>query len=260
MAIRISLIVPMYNDSEHLGKWLDSFSLQTALPDEIIVVDGGSSDGSPNEVENEMQDLGINCTVIVDKHLNLKHHTGPIGAARNVGIRMASFEYIVCTDLGVIFSNDWFEGMRQAFYKSSLVKGRYVTVSNTESRYDLGRSFTPSKNKYLSSRFLPSSRSIGFTKTIWSAVGGYPENSYTAEDTLFALKCSKYEDFAPVDFGFVEWLLPTDEELALKIQNYAKGDKIQGLFVRKYFLKAVLWRLALGSRRFIWKNETKGYW
>jgi glycosyltransferase involved in cell wall biosynthesis len=250
----------MYNDSEHLNKWLDSFRRQSVLPDEIIFVDGGSSDGSPHVVEKAMHDLGINYKVIVDNRLNLKHHVGPIGAARNVGIRMASFEHIVCTDMGVIFSDDWFEGMRKAFFKSSLVKGRYYTVTNEESRYDFGRCFTPSNSKYLSSKFLPSSRSVGFTKTIWSTVGGYPENSYTAEDTLFSLRCSEFGDYAPVDFGFVEWILPKDEELAGKIQNYAKGDKIQGLFFGKYIIKAVLWRLTVGSRRFIWKNETKGYW
>lgn len=260
MAISITLIVPMYNDSEHLGKWLDSFSVQTSFPDEIIVVDGGSTDNSPIEVENAMRDLGINCIVVVNDQLNLKYMTGPIAAARNVGVKLASFEYIVCTDLGVIFSEDWFEGMRRAFEKSSLVKGRYVAITNEESKFDLGRNFTPSEGKYLSPRFLPSSRSIGFTKTLWSSVGGYPESSYTAEDTLFALRCSKHEDFAPVDFGFVKWILPTDEELKLKIQNYAKGDRIQGLFVRKYLLKAILWRFAIGSRRFIWRNETKGYW
>ena len=36
--------------------------------------------------------------------------------------------------------------------------------------------------------FLPSGRSIAFKKSAWKEVGGYPENLYTGEDTLFDLK------------------------------------------------------------------------
>lgn len=260
MAKRVSLVVPMYNDSEHLTQWIESFRRQTVFPDEILVVDGGSIDGSPNRIKSAMMDLKIDCTVIIDERLNLRNHAGPIGAARNIGIEKAKYKHIVCTDLGVVFSENWFEGMLKAFDLGNLVKGRYLTSSNPSSRFNFGVNFTPSEKYYLKESFLPSSRSIGFTKSIWFKAGGYPDNSYTAEDTVFALKCARYDRFIPVPYGHVEWLLPVDEDLAKKIQNYAKGDRIQRLFTLKYLVKTILWRFLYGKRRFIWMNEVKGYW
>ncbi len=46
-AMKFSVIMPMYNEEKFLKQCLDSLMKQTLMPDQIIVVDDGSTDGSP---------------------------------------------------------------------------------------------------------------------------------------------------------------------------------------------------------------------
>ena len=48
---RISIVVPSYNQAEFLGETLDSLIAQEYPDLEIIVIDGGSSDGSLAVIE-----------------------------------------------------------------------------------------------------------------------------------------------------------------------------------------------------------------
>ena len=47
-ALRIAVIIPVYNREQYLLEALDSIDRQTRIPDEIIVVDDGSTDRSPD--------------------------------------------------------------------------------------------------------------------------------------------------------------------------------------------------------------------
>jgi len=42
--VRVSVIVTVKNEAKSIGLLLDSLAGQSRLPDEVIVVDGGSSD------------------------------------------------------------------------------------------------------------------------------------------------------------------------------------------------------------------------
>ena len=48
--MRISAIVPLYNTRAYIAEAIDSILAQTRPPDEIVVVDDGSTDGSPDLV------------------------------------------------------------------------------------------------------------------------------------------------------------------------------------------------------------------
>ncbi len=45
-ALRLSLVIPVYNEEHHIKRCLDSIAAQTVLPDEVIVVDNNSTDRS----------------------------------------------------------------------------------------------------------------------------------------------------------------------------------------------------------------------
>lgn len=258
--IKVSLIIPTYNEEKSFERWITSLHDQLVLPDEIIVIDGGSQDKTLILFRKHLPKLKIPYKIIVDPNLNIKNHNGPIGAARNKGIILAKYENIVCTDMGVNFSIDWFLGMKTAFENGAeAIKGKYTASSHPNSNFNFGYFFTPSEQKYHDKSFLPSSRNIGFTKSIWEKAGQYPENSYTGEDTLFALNVLKITDFIPVERGFVEWSLPCDQDLANKIQGYARGERKLNLFYWKYFIKRIFYFFFRGEKKFIYKNESKGY-
>lgn len=91
----LSIIVPVYNTSQYLKKCLDSLSLQTLEDIEIIVIENGSTDNSPEL-----------CDEYSRNSMFRVYHTKNIGVseARNKGIELATGKYIMFVD-----SDDWLE-------------------------------------------------------------------------------------------------------------------------------------------------------
>lgn len=86
----ISIIIPVYNSAAYLPACLDSVLAQTHPATEIILVEDGSSDNSPQI-----------CTAYASKDPRIRvisgSHNGP-GAARNLGIQASTGEYIIFVD------------------------------------------------------------------------------------------------------------------------------------------------------------------
>ena len=103
MQPKISIIVPVYNVESVLGRCLDSLIGQTLRQIEIICVDDGSTDRSPEilaryaEREPRMRFI---------RQTNQRQ-----GAARNRGFELATGEYVLYID-----SDDWVDppGFRRA--------------------------------------------------------------------------------------------------------------------------------------------------
>mgnify|MGYP000850478484 CR=1 FL=1 len=99
MQIKISVIIPCYNSEKFITKTLQSVLSQTIYPDEIILIDDGSTDNTAKIIES-----------IIIKHnhktelslIKSKQH-GP-GYARNIGIKNAKYEWIAFLD-----SDDYWE-------------------------------------------------------------------------------------------------------------------------------------------------------
>lgn len=94
----LSVIVPVYNTEQYLEKALDSILASTLKDFELILVDDGSTDGSPTicdryRDENPERDIKV-------------YHTENHGlsAVRNFGLARASGKYMIYTD-----SDDWIE-------------------------------------------------------------------------------------------------------------------------------------------------------
>lgn len=104
---KISVIIPVYNQEEYLDQCVHSVLSQTMQPDEIILVDDGSTDSCPEKCdvyENEYSFI----KVIHKKNEGL-------GKARNTGMMNAESEYIVFLD-----SDDYIErDMLQILYDAS---------------------------------------------------------------------------------------------------------------------------------------------
>jgi glycosyltransferase involved in cell wall biosynthesis len=83
----ISVVIPVYNAAEFIGEALDSVFAQTCLPLEVIVVDDGSEDRTPDVVAS-----------YASKVTYIRKERGGPGSARNVGIRAASGQWIAFLD------------------------------------------------------------------------------------------------------------------------------------------------------------------
>lgn len=96
MISNLSVVVPVYNVEQYLPRCLDSLLSQTRQPEEIILVDDGSTDGS-----------GAICDEYERKHniVIAIHQTNQgLSAARNAGIDAARFDRITFVD-----SDDYIE-------------------------------------------------------------------------------------------------------------------------------------------------------
>lgn len=94
--ILLSVIVPVYNVEPYLRRCLDSILKQKYMPNEIICVDDGSTDGS-SEILDEYRKLNNNIKVI--HKIN-----GGLVSARKEGLSVAKGKYISYVD-----SDDWIE-------------------------------------------------------------------------------------------------------------------------------------------------------
>lgn len=96
--IKLSIIIPMYNVEQYIGKCLDSCLNQDLSKDEyeIIVVDDGSSDNSMRIVEKY---AAINNNIVILSQTNYGQST-----ARNRGLEIAQGDFVWFVD-----SDDWIQ-------------------------------------------------------------------------------------------------------------------------------------------------------
>lgn len=135
---KVSIIIPVYNVEEYLGKCLDSAVNQTYKNLEIICINDCSSDNSRKILqEYKNNDDRI---VIID----LEKNRG-ISAARNAGLDVASGEYIYFLDSDDWIDPDYIEKMVEAIhsanvdvvYNNTIEIGKYS--SNYFNREDLNK-------------------------------------------------------------------------------------------------------------------------
>lgn len=89
---RLSVIIPVYNGEKYLEKTLESMVTQTVENFEVIIVDDGSTDATP-EIAKKY------CDEYNDFFYIRQEHAG-VYAARNRGIEQAKCEYFLFVDCG----------------------------------------------------------------------------------------------------------------------------------------------------------------
>ncbi len=93
----IAIIIPVYNVEKYLEETLLSVEKQTSMPDEIIIIDDGSTDNSFNILKK------------FEKLANLKiirTHNQGLGPARNLGRSISNSEYIYFLDSDDLIKKD----------------------------------------------------------------------------------------------------------------------------------------------------------
>lgn len=105
--MKVSVIVPVYNNEKFLSRCIESIQNQTLKEIEIIIVNDGSNDSTP-----------IICSKFQDKDKRIRIIDKPnegVSKARNIGIKEASSEYLTFVD-----SDDWIEStMCEKMYKEA---------------------------------------------------------------------------------------------------------------------------------------------
>lgn len=131
----VSIIIPTYNRKKTLLETLNALFDQT-YPEvfEIIVVDGGSTDGTI-EMLSGMRDKGRN--------VNFYQKKGGPAVGRNMGIERAKGEIILFTDDDCVPEKDWVQKHVEWYRRDRTLAGvsgllipRYPTMLDTVDFYD----------------------------------------------------------------------------------------------------------------------------
>jgi glycosyltransferase involved in cell wall biosynthesis len=176
--MKTSLICTVLNEERTIGNLLDSILKQTRKPDEIVIVDGGSRDRTVEVLKSRSKKFPIPVKVISADGAN-------ISQGRNIAIKHAHGPAIVSTDGGTAHDRNWFKSIVKNIEDGYDVSaGLFYPLPKTKFEEIVGKLFYPDMGR-VPDDWPPSSRSAAFTKKAWEKAGGYPEELYTAEDSLF---------------------------------------------------------------------------
>ncbi|MBQ3444865.1 MAG: glycosyltransferase [Selenomonadaceae bacterium] len=128
----ISVIIPMYNSEKYISECLDSLLSQTFPNFEVIVVDDCSTDSSVAIVNSFISKFDGRLKII-----STNKNSGSPGIPRNVGVNLATGEYVCFVDADDFISNSALETL----YKAA--KNSYTDVVYTSSYYLLQRPNEP---------------------------------------------------------------------------------------------------------------------
>jgi glycosyltransferase involved in cell wall biosynthesis len=181
----VSVIVTVKNEEHSIYQLLQSLDYQSLKPDEVIIVDGGSEDGTVDIIKAFMASRSSFELIIANGSSRSE--------GRNIGILAARSDIIAVTDAGVVLNRSWLENLIKPFEDKSadVVGGVYVQGGDSLLQKSIGILQYPDIKKLRVTDFLPSCRSIAFSKKVWEGAGGFPKHLERAEDTYFDLMVIK---------------------------------------------------------------------
>jgi glycosyltransferase involved in cell wall biosynthesis len=265
--MRVSVIFTVLNEAAALSHLLDSLAAQTRQPDEVVVCDGGSRDGTLDLLRAERR---LPLRVIECPGAN-------ISRGRNEAIAAATGDIIACTDAGVRLDPHWLEQITRFWIadfgfsvpgpadadstvmrtsignqKSEIGNPNWVGgffLPDTYSTFEvaMGATVLPEPGDINPQTFLPSSRSVAYRKLAWQQAGGYPEWLDYCEDLVFDLHMR--EAFGPCRFApnALVYFQPRTSLRAFYKQYYlyARGDGKANLWLKRHLIRYATYLIAL---------------
>ena len=197
----VTIIATVLNEVKEIARLVPSLLAQDPAPAEVIIVDGGSTDGTWDWLLQAQRENPI-LLVIRDETCNLKHSPGPISRGRNVAIAAARSQIIACADAGCTYRPDWLARITAPLLDStaeyalggSCIDPVDPTVWDLASSTFFGVKLSPSTPSKSCT-----ARSMAFRKDLWNRIGGFTETVFFGEDTLFDLEARRLTPPAFVD-------------------------------------------------------------
>jgi glycosyltransferase involved in cell wall biosynthesis len=251
----VTIIATVLNEVEDITRLAPSLLAQDPPAAEVVIVDGGSTDGTWEWLEAAARE-NPRLRAIRDESCNLKRCAGPIARGRNVAIEAAGSELIACADAGCTYAPDWLarltaplvDGPAEYALGGSCMDLADSTVWDLASAHFFGVRLAmdaPTKSC--------TARSMAFRKELWRRVGGFPETAFFGEDTVFDQRAR-----AATRPAFVERAKAlyrpqyTLRTACRQLARYAASDGVLGVRQARLFrngARCVLELLALAALR-----------
>ncbi len=242
--MKVSLIATVKNADAHVGEFLTSIAAQRRAPDEVVIVDGGSTDGTVAGLH-----AAEGFTLIEEPGAN-------IARGRNLAIASAAHEVIAVADADCTYGPEWLASLI-----APLEEGADVAMGTTQpivtSLFDACVSSLgiPLVDEPIDeSTFMPSARSVAFRREAIDAVGGYPEWLAIGEDMWVNHRWRERALDMRLAPGAVAGWRPRAGlgDVWRQYVRYARGDGQAGMYPQRHALRFAVYGgllAALVSRR-----------
>ncbi|NDJ54413.1 MAG: glycosyltransferase [Chloroflexi bacterium] len=231
--MRVSLIATVLNEGDSIVALLDSIREQTRQPDEIVICDGGSTDGTVNLLYDFADVLPLQVIDLPGAN---------ISQGRNAAIAASSGDVIAVTDAGVILDPDWLAYLVAPMEQDDQVNkvaGFFLPDAHSAFEVALAATTLPAAHEIDPATFMPSSRSVAFRRSILHDVGGYPEWLDFCEDLILDFRIAAlYGPFAFEPDAIVFFRpRPSLRDFYRQYYQYARGDGKANLFYRRHLIR-----------------------
>ncbi len=236
MTTKVSLITTVLDASDRVGPFLESVSWQTRPPDEVVVVDGGSTDGTLEQLRS------------ADAVTLVERPGANIARGRNVAISAATHDVIAVTDADCVLERDWLERLVEPLETGAdVAMGFYRPLADSFLQRAIGCVTLPEPEELDEARFMPSGRSVAFTREAIDRAGGYPEWLGIGQDLFVNHRFRELGlDMRLVREAIVDWpIRRTLAETWRQYFGYARGDAIAGLDAERHALRFGAYSAAL---------------
>lgn len=268
----VAVIATVLNEVQDIARLVPSLLAQDPPPAEVIIVDGGSTDGTWEWLLDAAR-THPNLLPIRDESCNLKRSPGPISRGRNVAIAAARSPIIACTDAGCTYAPDWLARITAPLKASTAGAVEYALGGSCldladPTVWDLASApFFGVKLAVSAPTKSCTARSMAFRKGLWQRVGGFPESVFFGEDTLFDQQARRVA--APAFVNHAKALYRpqyTFRSACRQLARYSISDGILGIRPARLFRNAarclveVLAVLSLCLFRFSADKDSSAMW
>ena len=230
--MRISIVCTAKNEEDNIATLIESMLGQSLRPDEIVINDNNSTDGTAAIVQR-YHDAGRPVRLVRGGH--------NIPSGRNNAIHHATGDIIACTDAGLLLDRHWLQRITAPLRENTadIVAGFFHPLPRSIFEHAIGCTNYPDVGEVNHAAFLPFGKSVAFRKHNWEVVDGYPEWASHCEDVLFdtAMLTSgarlAFAGTALVHFRPRESL----RAFFWQYYFYARGDAVAGLWPRRHLVR-----------------------
>lgn len=194
--MKISVVIPVYNEEKYIKKCLESLQKGQRKPDEILVVDGGSTDRTVDIVKK----MGV---------LVLHNPRKNAACGRNIGILKAKGDIVAFTDGDCIAHPGWLATIEKEFEDSDAdgIGGKVVAADPVN---DI--------EEYWNHLQLEIIMNFGNVR--------YQVEERTLTDSFITANCAYRRKFLWEMKGFNQWFANNGEDVELSWRALAKGAKL----------------------------------
>lgn len=214
MNLQYSLVTTVFNDNEEIIELIKEMEHQTLAPQEFLIADGGSKDGTPDKIREYALKSPLNIKVLQKGRLN-------IAQGFNYAIKNSSCDYIGIVACGNHYPVNFFELLLEDIQNNSEIVSAYSGVRGVGNT-NFSEIYTKllMGGKKFTEKF-PTNHGNLTCKKVFEEEGYFYEKfQYAGEDREFFLRIinSNYSVYADERLE-IQWQVPSTFQEFIKQQN-----------------------------------------